>query len=901
MNNDELRFLQTQGWLNSEADGDNGGGCWTARRIDSLIILVVDALRFDFAKDHLPLSVGRRLFPESSLEVESGRGFSRLYQFVADPPTVTMQRLKALTTGGLPTFADITGSFGGASVEEDTWVEQLIATRNHRVVHHNNSTYVSEIAFVGDDTWVDLFPTHFDDAHPYPSFNTRDLDTVDNGCMVHLPRLLDGLIGLNKNETQTHNTSHFELIVSHFLGVDHVGHTYGPHDKHMEKKLHQMDLILSHSLDLIDASPQTSCVAAFVFGDHGMTEDGNHGGGSSEEMNAGLFAHYSPGCQMEHDKKLDGEEIGIDSIHAFDSINQIDLVPTISILLGLPIPYANIGGVVPELLPAPRRKKEYASESSFTPHATLALALNAAQVWTYFDDYSKTSRDLPIIKLRQLKELLNSATLVYKQALSESKKHSTEENSLNDSSSFRKACSLYKLFLSESTELGKRVWTQFNESGMMLGIGIMVLAWLAAFPLWRTSVRAEMCHLFCYGYHVLNGHARKGHEKTHANHNAVLTSSHYFRLGEVAVSFIFMIFLCGVLTFSNSYIVSEREVVTMCLSVLCLLVFRRWFFAAPSRDRSIFHPLVVALCTRLNDVFVSGHGLDPSIRLHAAHHPLMFLSSLVVLGIIRLRWLGDIQSKSSLKIATLIDVIVIICLAFSWLDKRSTDHSRNGLYTARVAIAFTLVGMLSSAKRLLQEKKSSTKGRLMQTQLALYRVMVFIIIVTGPSAASTGVLILIQTASLGQMNESLKSKELDAPVMAAIWRLTIRHAFFATNHHCSFNRLQFSAAFVATNTFIFHIAGTSLFLNTYGWEIIGSILVLVISRCSDTKHSEVLSRKHVWYWFIFYQWTEILTSCISVTLMKRHLMVWAIFAPRFMFAAVFTVLNLILCFLDIGI
>jgi hypothetical protein len=42
-----------------------------------------------------------------------------------------------------------------------------------------------------------------------------------------------------------------------------------------------------------------------------------------------------------------------------------------------------------------------------------------------------------------------------------------------------------------------------------------------------------------------------------------------------------------------------------------------------------------------------------------------------------------------------------------------------------------------------------------------------------------------------------------------------------------------------------------------------------------------------------------LASCVSVSLFKRHLMVWAIFAPRFMFAAVFTMLNLAVCLLDL--
>uniref|UniRef100_A0A2P2LDT1 GPI ethanolamine phosphate transferase 3 isoform X1 n=1 Tax=Rhizophora mucronata TaxID=61149 RepID=A0A2P2LDT1_RHIMU len=31
---------------------------------------------------------------------------------------------------------------------------------------------------MGDDTWVQLFPHHFNKSFPYPSFNVKDLDTV---------------------------------------------------------------------------------------------------------------------------------------------------------------------------------------------------------------------------------------------------------------------------------------------------------------------------------------------------------------------------------------------------------------------------------------------------------------------------------------------------------------------------------------------------------------------------------------------------------------------------------------------------------------------------------------------------------------------------------------------------
>ena len=82
------------------------------------------------------------------------------------------------------------------------------------------------------------------------------------------------------------------------------------------------------------------------------------------------------------------------------------------------------------------------------------------------------------------------------------------------------------------------------------------------------------------------------------------------------------------------------------------------------------------------------------------------------------------------------------------------------------------------------------------------------------------------------------------------------------------------------------MAGMSLFLNTFGWEIIGAILVLTIS-------SQTNRRKDVWSWFCFFQLLEAAGSCISVSLMRRHLMVWAIFAPRFVFACVFTLIGLV--------
>lgn len=52
---------------------------------------------------------------------------ARLYKFVADPPTTTLQRIQALTTGTLPTFLDVGSNFGTPEINEDNVVDQLIS------------------------------------------------------------------------------------------------------------------------------------------------------------------------------------------------------------------------------------------------------------------------------------------------------------------------------------------------------------------------------------------------------------------------------------------------------------------------------------------------------------------------------------------------------------------------------------------------------------------------------------------------------------------------------------------------------------------------------------------------------------------------------------------------------
>ena len=83
----------------------------------------------------------------------------------------------------------------------------------------------------------------------------------------------------------------------------------------------------------VSRSLPADCVL-FVMGDHGMTMTGDHGGDSRDEVSAALFVYG---------KNLD---FGSSNKTAASVVDQVDLVPTFSLLLGIPIPFSNLGRVI---------------------------------------------------------------------------------------------------------------------------------------------------------------------------------------------------------------------------------------------------------------------------------------------------------------------------------------------------------------------------------------------------------------------------------------------------------------------------------------------------------------------------------------------------------------------------
>jgi phosphatidylinositol glycan class O len=92
------------------------------------VVLIIDALRYDFVTQEppeppSPYHHNILTLPRTLTQQQPQHSF--IFNAYADPPTTTLQRIKGITTGSLPTFIDIGNNLGASSISEDSILVQL--------------------------------------------------------------------------------------------------------------------------------------------------------------------------------------------------------------------------------------------------------------------------------------------------------------------------------------------------------------------------------------------------------------------------------------------------------------------------------------------------------------------------------------------------------------------------------------------------------------------------------------------------------------------------------------------------------------------------------------------------------------------------------------------------------
>ncbi|XP_044263599.1 GPI ethanolamine phosphate transferase 2 [Tribolium madens] len=249
-----------------------------------LVFVVIDALRVDFISDTKT--------PFLSKSFKNNGCFIHLK---VETPTVTLPRIKALTTGNVPQFVDIILNLANPTKVEDSFIHRAHAAGK-------------KIVFYGDDIWVKLFPDEFVRSEGTSSFFVNDFTEVDDN--------------VTRNIRWEVERNDWDIMILHYLGLDHIGHVYGPKSPLILTKLKEMDSILREIY-------RTNAIL-MVTGDHGMRDSGGHGGSTHPETNVPLIVLGLP-CNN-------------------DSFAQIDIPANLAILQNFDVPTTSIGQLHQSLL-----------------------------------------------------------------------------------------------------------------------------------------------------------------------------------------------------------------------------------------------------------------------------------------------------------------------------------------------------------------------------------------------------------------------------------------------------------------------------------------------------------------------------------------------------------------------
>lgn len=813
----------------------------SAKAFDRAVILVVDALRYDFAAkvneqtaQEFPYFSNQLPFYDITSSPENGF----LVKFIADPPTTTLQRLKGLTTGSLPTFIDAGSNFAGTKIEEDNWVAQMARRGN--------------VGFVGDDTWQALYSDVFSISYPYDSLNVRDLDTVDNGVKQHMPALI-------ANRT-------LDIVIGHMLGVDHVGHRYGPHHPKMQDKLQETGEFIREVASQIDDK-----TVLFVFGDHGMDANGNHGGDSTQEVESALWAYSKRRKFVNSGPK---------------EVNQIDFVPTLSALLGLPIPFNNLGFPIQQAFSA----KGYDA----------ATKLTVQQLSTYADKFGKAGYSGSSI---------GDAEHYQKTLLSDF--HSSwvsfdVQRMIGGIVILASSALVLILFYNVLSAISLTSIAQIMSWGAVFGSIIGVLA------ITFGNVQSTADLVLCFGVGVSVG--------------ILLFSSTAIRFALTdskgnlwTLLAIFLLIVQCLIFFSNSFVIWESRILLyfmvtafVALGLNCIrshvvvrklgLAYVGWTLVV-LRATSYFY-----VCREENGVDCLTTFYQPGTLLS----PMWTLMTFSVLTLVTPIVLGRFYAigRSYVGIAKLMfrgtTVAMLLSVLYWALDTAETHadyHSSTlavfKIFLSRSILALGFIGGVYIWYRSelcieidLRGDKPKIEGyNNVYGSYAFLPVLSFfwgLLVVNKPAGAvALSSLMYTLFAILDLVDLTGTKYTFLAPVL---FNYAGAMYYFWTGHQATIPSIQWDIAFVSAKQLSYPISAITVVLNTLGpllLTVVSSVLVATWRRPPFKKPRQILAyvlRAGVGTSLV----STILTtaSMIAVTLLRRHLMTWKIFAPRFMLAGI---------------
>jgi phosphatidylinositol glycan class O len=797
---------------------------------------------------------------------------------------------------------------------------------------------------MGDDTWMTVFPNSFehDKTFPYDSFNVEDLHTVDEGVIQHLFPLLE------------EDVKSWDIVIGHGLGVDHVGHRVGPDTSTMTAKLEQMNDVLTRVVERLDQD-----TLLVVLGDHGMDTRGDHGGDGELETSPGMWI-YSKSVPLvgsslsEIPASLLPTATFPGTPVAHRHIQQIDIVPTLSLLLGLRIPFNNLGAVIPELF---SRGDEYRK----------ALRTNAAQIERYLGAYRMSSAGGELDSVwPKLAELWS--------AIAPSAGSDEELVALQN-------------YVRFSLEACRSLWAQFNVTLMVLGL-ITLLFGLAASWVLFDGVGKINHDIEAWTGKVFTRNAKAaaptailglplgfftpvGYLDAALFGLAVGASFHLIRHLKPALTRNLLqappiLLILHTLAFSsNSFTFWEDRLLTffMVTSMASSLIVGCTAPTSRLRYRVIGFSGLFMICSRLigssticreeqqphcSVTFFSSSSLPapPTIVAILALPAALGAPSIIGWFLSTSASFNGISRVVSRGILRPALVLGSACWILEWVESADAWGSSWAptLRTARTMMGWASVFLVSvvgpvlwytvpASLRITSEQQDGTTDKKVTVlgfanaygapYLAFWTLFFGLLYLV---TQLTGQIILVTTAvallaylevvdsvrdvhgfaqafssghssavlDIGAVN--VRSQEIKFAEIVPLALLGL-HVFYGTGHQSTISSIQWKPAFLLTSTLRYPISPALVILNTFGPQFLLALACPLLvtwnvspttSKAKTGPESGIVVKRNALkagLGMMMYFETLLIGSAASSAWLRRHLMVWKVFAPRFMAAA----------------
>ncbi|CAL5430115.1 unnamed protein product [Camellia sinensis] len=558
------------------------------------------------------------------------------------------------------------------------------------------------------------------------------------------------------------------------------------------------------------------------------------------------------------------------------SIQQIDFAVTVSALLGVPFPFGRcilvelfcivgrantvtleiksfIGRVNPELYALAsgtwnfESSKEgiYQNQSNteeWMQNYVNVLCINSWQVKRYIDVYSASSvigfsnEDLLHLSAMYSQAMENWSNTMINLLLH---KNESCHTSLPD---LRRQTDAYFSFLASVAELARSKWTEFNLKMMGIGFGVILISLLVHLLAIRRL--DKLC-----GVHFLS-HAESG-----------------ISFGLTFSCLVVVIRACSFL--SNSYILEEGKVASFLAAATGMLNLRYSIMKGKMLVEAVVFVLLISILRFTIELGLSKQAVS-SVLLDICPSwiaELVPVLALVVLAFMLLKSIAHSSCKRIIKYVIIGTILSYLLIAAYWASESKLLNlplpkgiRRNFIPQIIYIIGCAQLSSLALLRFLTEEKTPNWEENIVFKMVAMLSAWSSTVIIL---SGRQGPLVALASIIGGWCIMRLKSFEQDckngtpgtlslysSPVTQ--WSLIAVCLFFCTGHWCAFDGLHYAAAFIG-----------------------------------------------VYLMYGFITAISITFTILCVTIQRRHLMVWGLFAPKFVFDVVGLILTDVLIFLAV--